>query len=114
MPASKTQRVAPLVFLRPRSARRNCLSPKTSSSKARTTMHILVADLNEDAAAFGQKFPRNDQPITQIRQIAVDAVLPGIPERLDLLRLARQPRPCPPSRRACACSAASCSRSGCR
>ena len=52
-------------------------------------MHVLVADLHEHRAAFGQQVTRRRQPVAQIRQIGMDTVLPGISERLHLLRFAR-------------------------
>ena len=51
-------------------------------------MHILIADLHEDRPALGQQVAHRRQPIAQIGQVAVDAVLPGVAERLHLLGLA--------------------------
>ena len=67
-------------------------------------MHILIADLDEDAAGLGEQLAGDDEPVAQVGEVRVDAELPGVAERLDLLGLAGQrPRPCRPSRRACAC-----------
>ena len=52
-------------------------------------MNILITDLHKHTAALSQQFPRHDQPVAQISQVRMDAQLPGIPEGLDLLRLAR-------------------------
>jgi hypothetical protein len=51
-------------------------------------VHVLIADLHEDRAAVGQQVEGDGQPIAQIGQVGVDAVLPGVSERLDLLGLA--------------------------
>ena len=50
-------------------------------------MDILVPDLDEARAGFRQQLARHDQPIPQVRQVGVDAQLPGVAERLDLLCL---------------------------
>ena len=42
-------------------------------------MYVLVADLHEDGA--------DGQPVTQIGQVGVDTVFPGVAERLDLFGL---------------------------
>ena len=60
-------------------------------------MDILVADLDEHAPGLSQKVVGNDEPISQIGQVGVDALLPGIAERPDLLGLARQRRSSLPS-----------------
>jgi len=52
-------------------------------------MKVLVADLDEDAAGFGEQVAGDGQAVAQVGQIGMDAVLPGVAERLDLLRLAR-------------------------
>ena len=51
-------------------------------------MHVLVADLDEDAAALGQQLAGDGQAVTQVAQVGMDAELPGVAEGLDLLRLA--------------------------
>ena len=53
---------------------------------------IRVTDLHEDRPVLGQQLPCNRKPVTQVGQVGVDAVLPGVPERLDLLRLTRDVR----------------------
>src|SRR5262249_9665332 len=53
-------------------------------------MHILIADLNEDAAALGEQIPSHSEAVAQIAQVAVNAEFSGIAERLDLLRLTGQ------------------------
>ena len=63
-------------------------------------MNILVADLHEDRARIGQEVSRDGQTVTQVGQVGVDAVAPGIAECLHLLRLAGDVvRACRPSRR---------------
>ena len=52
-------------------------------------MDVFVPYLNKDTTAFRQQLPRHHKPIAQISEIAMDTVLPGIPERLHLLRLTR-------------------------
>ena len=51
-------------------------------------MDVLIADLYEDASALGEQLASDREPISQIAEIAVDAVLPGVAERPDLFRLA--------------------------
>ena len=46
-------------------------------------MHVLVADLHEDRTALRQQVARDRQTVAQIGQVGVDAVLPGVAERLD-------------------------------
>ena len=53
-------------------------------------MHILVPDLNEDAAGVSKKLARQKQTVAEVRQIRVHAQLPGVAERLHLHHLARQ------------------------
>src|SRR5690606_618973 len=53
-------------------------------------MDVLIRNLHEHAPRLVQKLPRQQQPVTQIRQIGVNAQLPGIPERLDHFRLLGQ------------------------
>jgi hypothetical protein len=50
-------------------------------------VQVLVVDLHEDGAAFGEQFPRQKEPIAQVGQVGVDAQLPGVAIRLDLLWL---------------------------
>jgi hypothetical protein len=50
-------------------------------------VQVLVVDLHEDGAAFGEQFPRQQEPIAQVGQVGVDAQLPGVAIRLDLLWL---------------------------
>ncbi len=51
-------------------------------------MDVLVADLDEAAAAVGQQVPGRQQSVAEVVEVAVDAQLPGVAERLDLLDLA--------------------------
>jgi len=51
-------------------------------------MNVLVADLHEDAARVGEQLAAEDEPVTQVRQVRVDAEGPGVPVGLDHLRLA--------------------------
>ena len=53
-------------------------------------MHVLVADLHEDAATLGQQFPHQQQAVAQVGEVGVDAQLPGVAESADLLRLGGQ------------------------
>ena len=55
-------------------------------------MDVLVADLDEDRARLGEQVARDRQPVAQVGEVAVDAVAPGVAERLDLLGLARDVR----------------------
>jgi hypothetical protein len=52
-------------------------------------VHILIADLHEDRAGLGEQIAGDGQPVAQVGEVAVDAVAPGVAERFDLLRLAR-------------------------
>ena len=58
-------------------------------------MHVLITNLHKYRAAFSQEFSRNCQTITQIGKVRVDVILPGVAERLNLLRLARNVRSLP-------------------
>ena len=51
-------------------------------------MHVLIADLHEDAAGLGEQVAGDDEPVAQVGQVGVDAELPGVAEGRDLLRLA--------------------------
>ena len=53
-------------------------------------MHVLVADLHEARARFGEQLLGHQQPVAQVAQIGVDAQLPGVAEGLDDLRLAAE------------------------
>ena len=50
-------------------------------------MDVLVADLDEAAAALGEQVPRDDEPVAQVGEVRVDAEFPGVAECLDLLDL---------------------------
>ncbi len=52
-------------------------------------MNVLITDLHEDRPALRQQLPRHRQPIAQVSQIRVDAVLPSVTEGFDLFGLAR-------------------------
>ena len=55
-------------------------------------MDVLVADLHEDATALSEQVAGGDEAVAQVGQqvgqVGVDAQLPGVAERLDLLDLA--------------------------
>src|SRR5438270_8719887 len=53
-------------------------------------MHVVFADLDEDAAALGEQVAGGGEAVAHVAQVAVDAEFPGVAERLDLLRLAGQ------------------------
>jgi hypothetical protein len=46
-----------------------------------------VGYLHKDAAAFGKQFAGQQQPVTQVGKVGVDAQLPGVAKSPDLLRL---------------------------
>jgi len=50
-------------------------------------VQVLVVDLDEDGAAFGEKFPAQKQPVAQVGQVRVNAERPGVAVGFDLLRL---------------------------
>ena len=52
-------------------------------------MDVLIADLDEDGAALGQKVPGDGQTVPKVRQVRVDPELPCVAESLDLLDLTR-------------------------
>ena len=35
-------------------------------------MEILISDLDEHAARFGQQFPRHGQPVAEVGEVAVN------------------------------------------
>ena len=51
------------------------------------TMNVLITDLHEDGAGLGEQIACDGKAITQVGEVAVDAVAPGVPKRLHLLRL---------------------------
>ena len=51
-------------------------------------MHVLVADLDEHRARVGQQLARQQEPVAEIREVRVDAQLPGVAVGADLLGLA--------------------------
>lgn len=51
-------------------------------------MHILIADLHENAAGLSEQFASDSQSVSQIGQIRMNAELPGIAEGAHLFRLA--------------------------
>ena len=61
-------------------SRDEILAPKHLIQHAPHQMHILVADLHEDAAGLGQQIAGDDKPVAQIGQIRVDAEFPRIAE----------------------------------
>ena len=52
-------------------------------------MHVLIADLHKNAAALGEQIAHDGQPVAEVREIRVDAILPGIAESLHLFGLSR-------------------------
>ena len=56
----------------------------------RHAVHVLRADLHEDAAALAQQLPRMHEIAVEVVEVGVDAVLVGVAEGLDLLRVAGQ------------------------
>lgn len=52
-------------------------------------MHVLISDLDKNRAGWGNQVAGDRQAISQVGQIRVNAVPPGVPERFHLLRLAR-------------------------
>jgi len=52
-------------------------------------MNIFRSNLHETTAALGQQVARHGQPVAQIGQVGVDAVLPGVAEGAHLFGLAR-------------------------
>ena len=52
-------------------------------------VQVLVADLDEDAAAGGEEIAGEKEPIAQIGQVGMQAEFPGIPIGLDHFRFAR-------------------------
>ena len=51
-------------------------------------VQVLIGNLHKHTARFVQQFPRQQEPVAQVGKVGVDAQLPGVPERLDHLRLA--------------------------
>src|SRR5262245_36823469 len=51
-------------------------------------MTIVLADLHEDRARFDEKITSDGEAISEIGEIAMDAVPPSVAECLDLFRLA--------------------------
>ena len=56
--------------------------------EASNEVDVLVADLDEAAAGFGEEVPRCEQPVAEVAEVGVDAQLPRVAEGLDLLDLA--------------------------
>src|SRR4051794_1283493 len=52
-------------------------------------MDVLIADLDETRPRLRQEFARCGKAIAQVAQIRVDAQLPGVSKRPDLLRFPR-------------------------
>ena len=52
-------------------------------------MNIFIADLDEDAAAFGEEFAGDGEPVAEVGEIGMDAEFPGVAEGADLFGLAR-------------------------
>jgi hypothetical protein len=50
---------------------------------------IFIADLHEDGARIGEQIARDGESVSEVSEVAVDAVVPGVAEGFDLLRLAR-------------------------
>ena len=62
-------------------------SPNTSSKSDSYAVDVLVANLHEDGTGVGQQVAGHSEAVAQVGQVGVDAVAPGVPEGLDLLRL---------------------------
>ncbi len=73
-------------FLTERHHRHKILPSKHLIHQAPHQVQVLVVDLYEDAAAFGQQFARQQQAVAQVGQIRVDAQLPGVAVGFDLFR----------------------------
>jgi hypothetical protein len=56
--------------------------------QAADEVDVLVADLDEAAAALGEQVPRHDEAVAEVGEVGVDAEFPGVAEGLDLLDLA--------------------------
>ena len=52
-------------------------------------MNILIADLDEDAAAFGEEVARDCEAVAEVGEVGMDAEFPGVAEGADLFGLAR-------------------------
>ena len=52
-------------------------------------VNVLIANLHEDGTRLGQQVAGHGESVAQVGQVGVDAVAPGVPEGLDLLRLPR-------------------------
>src|SRR6266480_2210295 len=52
-------------------------------------MHVFVADLHKDRAGLSEQVTRYTQAVSEICKVTMNAVSPGVTERLHLLRLAR-------------------------
>ena len=62
-------------------------------------MDILIADLDEDRAGFGEQVAGDGEAVAQVGEVGVDAIAPGVAEGFDLLRFAGDVRACRPSHR---------------
>jgi hypothetical protein len=51
-------------------------------------MDIFIADLDEDAATFGEQFACGGEPVAEVGEIGMDAEFPGVAEGADLFGLA--------------------------
>src|SRR5690606_7158146 len=51
-------------------------------------MNVFVSDLDKHASSLREQVMGDNQSISQIAEIRVDPLLPGVPERTDLLGLA--------------------------
>jgi hypothetical protein len=61
--------------------------PKYFIHHGSDTMHIFIPDLHEDGAGVSEKIAGNRETVTQIGEIAMDTVAPGVAEGFDLFRL---------------------------
>lgn len=52
-------------------------------------MHIFIADLDEDTSRLCEQIAGNKKSVSQVAQIGMDTVLPGIAEGFNLFRLTR-------------------------
>ena len=67
---------------------RRVLSPKYLIHYASHQVDILVADLDEEASAFGEEFAGEDEAVAEVGEVGVDAEFPGVAEGADLFGLA--------------------------
>lgn len=50
-------------------------------------MNIFIADLDENAAAFGEEFAGDGEPVAEVGEIGMDAEFPGVAEGAESIRI---------------------------